>query len=188
MANLETLTTKATTENLSTALDLIKVLRAELKNVPQQVDQFLANPTIEQLSFIIDTLSLELPQIQVDQKMELLKNLDPIARLEILLNSLAKADKQKQTREVDNEISNKIKQRMDQQQREYYLREKMRTIKEELGEGDDADYNIIQKYRERLENEPFPRNIKERILASINKLDTIQASSPESNVERNYID
>lgn len=188
MANLETLTTAATEENLATAVDLIKVLKDEMVNVPQSVTQFLENPTAEMLSTIIDTLASETPQLAVEQKLQLIQNLDPVGRLEILLGSLAKADKQKQVREVDNDISNKIKQRMDQQQREYYLREKMRTIKEELGEGDDADSNVIQKYRERLETEPFPQNVKERIISSINKLDTIQNSSPEANVERNYID
>ncbi|ATZ16393.1 ATP-dependent Lon protease [Entomoplasma freundtii] len=188
MAKVDILETDHTEANLEQAVELIKALKTELRDVPESVDQFLAAPTLGQLGATVDILTLELPQLTLDQKVQLLATLDPVARLEILVGGYIRGDKQKQDREVETEISRKIKDRMDQQQREYYLREKMRTIKEELGEGEGSDSDAIQKYRERLEKEPFPKNVKEKILASINKLDSMQGASAEANVERNYID
>lgn len=174
--------------DLKVVVELIKALKTELKEVPENVDAFLNEPAMVDLATIIDTLILEVPQLTLDQKIDLIIESDPIKRLEILMHGFRNNDKQRQDREVDTEISRKIKDRMDQQQREYYLREKMRTIKEELGEGEGSDFDAVRKYRERLETEPFPKNVKEKILASINKLDAMQGASAEANVERNYVD
>ncbi|AGJ90842.1 endopeptidase La [Mycoplasma putrefaciens] len=88
---------------------------------------------------------------------------------------------------VESEINKKLKDKMDKQQKEYYLREKMRIIKEELDD-EDSEKNQLEKYKKRLEKEPFPENVKEKILSSIRRVEAMQPGSSEANVERNYID
>jgi ATP-dependent Lon protease len=96
-------------------------------------------------------------------------------------------DSKKASADIETQLSKKIKNRVDEQQREYYLREKLKAIKDELGDMD-GEGDDLQKYRKRLEDEPFPENIKNRILQEINRAEGMPAASSESNITRTYID
>lgn len=87
---------------------------------------------------------------------------------------------------VDEMINTKMNKNISKQQKEFYLRERLRTVKEELGEissrEDDAD-----KIRERLDNNPYPEYIKEKILYELNKYESAMSSN-ESSITKTYID
>ncbi|MBY7704825.1 hypothetical protein JIY74_32115 [Vibrio harveyi] len=120
-----------------------------------------------------------LQSISLEEKINLLKD---------LLKDRSKAKSQTgDALSVETEINKKLKDKMDKQQKEYYLREKMRIIKEELDD-EDSDKSQLDKYKKRLETEPFPENVKEKILSSIRRIETMQPGSAEVNVERNYVD
>ncbi|PPE05207.1 endopeptidase La [Williamsoniiplasma lucivorax] len=176
-----------TEEQQASALNLINRIKTKLKQLPKSMEDFITNPNMSLFSSVVDDLINQMATLTPEQKTEALIEFDPFKRLELLISSFkAPVQKIENSAEVENDISRKIKDRMDKQQREYYLREKLKTIKDELG--DDGDGDVIQKYRNRLETEPFPKAIKDKILASINKMETMQGMSAEVNVERNYID
>ncbi|AGM25978.1 class III heat-shock ATP-dependent LonA protease [Spiroplasma syrphidicola EA-1] len=133
---------------------------------------------------VVDTIAQFLPFIPVAKKQEILEQLDVEKRLQIIFDHLVN---KQQVNDIDNKITKKIKERVDEQQREYYLREKLKAIKDELGEFDDAA-DDMKIYKERLEKEPFPKNIKERIEQEIARYESLPQASSESNIIRTYID
>ena len=80
-----------------------------------------------------------------------------------------------------------MRKKMDQQQREFFLREKLKAIKEELGEIEENP-NDLQKYLIRLENEPFPEVIKQRVRSEISRVEQLPTASSEANLLITYID
>ncbi len=81
-------------------------------------------------------------------------------------------------------IHKKVKERVDDHQKEYFLREQVRAIQEELGE--DADE--IEEYREKILRAAFPKEITEKLLKELSRLDKTPFGAAESTVLRNYLD
>lgn len=86
--------------------------------------------------------------------------------------------------EVEKKISAKVRKSIDKNQKEYYLREQVKAINEELGE----DENEINELRERLEKKKMPKEAKEKVSKEIAKMHRMSSSSPESAVSRVYVD
>ncbi|WP_342262562.1 MULTISPECIES: endopeptidase La [unclassified Spiroplasma] len=133
---------------------------------------------------VIDTLAQFLPFLPLDKKQAILEELNVEQRLNLLVDNVNSG---KQTGEIDQNISERIKVRIDEQQKKFYLREKLEAIKEELGEIDD-DSNEMKKYLDRLQKEPFPENIKVRVKEEINRYEMMPQASSEANIIRTYID
>lgn len=89
--------------------------------------------------------------------------------------------------EIEKKIDEKLSHDIDQAQKEYVLREKIRVIKEELGDINDKDTDI-EKLRNRTKRLKCPDRIKTRLLLEINRYETSNPNSPEIGVIRNYID
>ncbi|AAT75763.1 class III heat shock DNA-binding ATP dependent Lon protease [Mesoplasma florum L1] len=106
----------------------------------------------------------------------------------IITRNAESIDAARQKNEIEQELNHKLKEKMDKQQKEYYLREKMRIIKDELEDEDDSDDSSLEKYKERLAKEPFPEEVKRKIMASIKRVEALQSGTPEWNTEKNYID
>lgn len=135
-------------------------------------------------SEIIDKMSQFLPYLTIEKRQALLAEVSVQKRLDLLVKDISG---QKQAGIIEKELTDKIKDRIDEQQKEYYLREKLRAIKEELGEIDGKS-NEMTRYLERLDSEPFPENIKERIKEEIARCDEMPQASSEANIIRTYID
>ena len=90
-------------------------------------------------------------------------------------------------KDINDKLSQRIRDKMDQQQKEFFLREKLKAIKEELGEIEDNP-NDLQKYIQRLDNEPFPEVIKQRVKSEISRVEQLPAASSEANLLITYID
>lgn len=84
-----------------------------------------------------------------------------------------------------NKISLKVKERSDRSQREYYLNEQLRVIREELG--DDGDSDIVE-YKKLVLESKMPETVKEKLLKEVSKLGKMPISSAEYGVATNYID
>ncbi|WP_338970675.1 endopeptidase La [Spiroplasma endosymbiont of Labia minor] len=181
----ETKLIKATknTENLDKIVNTLKVMISNQGDLPSEVGDMI-NDKIGTPDEIVDTVAHFMPYMPVEKKQQLLEETNPVKRLDMISDYL---DEKKQSADIESTISKKIKNRVDEQQREYYLREKLKAIKEELGEID-GDTNEMKKYRTRLENEPFPANVKERVLQEIDHYEGLPASSSEANIIRTYID
>ncbi|WP_273399243.1 endopeptidase La [Traorella massiliensis] len=120
----------------------------------------------------------------LNQRQQLLETLDVNTRLLRLLEAI---EREKQLLVIDNEINQKVRTRVEESQKEYFLRERLRAIKEELGDvpetSDDAD-----SIREQLEKNPYPENIKAKVLEELSRYEMLPASAGESGVIKSYID
>lgn len=121
--------------------------------------------------------------IDEDKKQEILQELNVIRRIEKLL---AIIENEIDIIKVEKKIGNKLKDSMDKSQREYYLREQIRVIQEELGEDDD-DKKELSRYEEKIKNAKLPKYVKEKAKSELSRLKSVGSSS-EGNVIRNYLD
>ncbi|UZQ29291.1 MAG: endopeptidase La [Spiroplasma phoeniceum] len=168
---------------------IVEKLTANIKEL-MELQDILPEDLLDQIgdsvdgNEVVDTIAQFLPFIPVAKKQEIIEELDVEKRLQIIFDHLVN---KQQTNDIDNKISKKIKERVDEQQREYYLREKLKAIKDELDEFDGAA-DEMKLYKERLAKEPFPKNIKERIEQEITRYEALPQASSESNIIRTYID
>lgn len=88
---------------------------------------------------------------------------------------------------VDRNINRRVKDRLSSQQREFYLREKLRAIREELGETDPR-IGEVNRYFKRLEKESFPKHVKKRLEEELDRYQSLPPMSGEAGLIKGYID
>lgn len=132
------------------------------------------------LSDMITTI-LSLPK---EQRQELLVNTDPISRLK-RLNSLL-AD-ELSVLELEDEIQAQVQTEVDRSQREFYLREQLRVIQNELGEGDIWTRELIE-LNEKLEKTTLPDAVRTQANREIERLKQMPPMAPEVGIIRTYVD
>jgi ATP-dependent Lon protease len=118
------------------------------------------------------------------KKQQLLETVDVNTRLELLIAFL---EEEKEVERLEIEISQKVRERIDESQREYILREKLRTIKEELGDvanKEDDTANILKE----ITTNPYPENVVEKVKEELRRYEMMPAASQEASVIRNYVD
>ena len=113
---------------------------------------------------------------------EILQALDQEDRLERVCVALGN---EIEIRELENKIRQKVRQQVDKNQREYYLKEQLRAIQEELG-GDQL--SEVRELRERVERKGFPEEARAKVTKELDRLERMPAHSAELVVLRNYID
>lgn len=138
---------------------------------------------IEDISKLTDIICDELP-IDYNKKVEYLYTLDPTKRLEMLIKDL---NKELETIELENEIETSLKEKIDASQREYLLREKIRSIKEELGESTLKE-GEIDTLKKKIADKKLPDRIKFRIEEELKRYILSSEASPEVTIIRTYID
>ena len=106
------------------------------------------------------------------------------AKLELLLEYFVKAEK---LAELESQINRKVKESIDKGQQEYYLREKIKVINEELGDSEDKAVEI-QEIREKIAKAIMPEEVKEKLEKEVKRLNRTIVSSPDYGVIRNYLD
>lgn len=87
---------------------------------------------------------------------------------------------------LDDDITKKINSNISKQQKEYYLRERVRVIKEELGDITSKE-DDVDAIREKIRNNPYPEHIKKRILSELSKLEIV-GNSNEYSLTKSYVD
>lgn len=151
-----------------------------IPNIPLSVRQSLSKGVSS--SQLADTLATYM-SLSFDKKQQLLETSNINQRLTLLISEM---EEEKVISEIEQNIQKRVKDSIDENQREFYLREKMRAIKEELGDGggrDDAD-----ALRERIMNEPYPQHVKDKALEELSRFEMMPAASSEANVVRVYLD
>lgn len=118
------------------------------------------------------------------EKQELLSEGTMIARLEKILEMMRKETK---ILHIERDIQSKVNEQMDKNQRDYYLREQMRAISDELDEGDDTREESV-RYREKIEALKLPEEATEKLLKEADRLFKMQGSAQEASVIRTYLD
>ena len=131
---------------------------------------------------IADTLSGYLP-FPVEQKIKLLSEGNVNERLKAIL---AAVKQQEQLNQIDEKLDETVRERAEQSQKEYFLREKMRAIKDELGEGKDSA-DDVDAIRQKIEKNPYPENIKAKVKSELHRYEMMPEASLESSLIMNYI-
>ncbi len=134
-----------------------------------------------QPGYMADLLAAHL-LFDVQERQRVLEMIGQLERLQHMSGVLANAVEILQT---DQRIRDKVRASIDKNQREFYLREQIKAIHDELsGEGG----NEIAELRERIQAKGFPEETLQRLLKEVNRLERMPSISPESTVLRNYID
>jgi ATP-dependent Lon protease len=122
------------------------------------------------------------PNLSYEQKVELLRTLDVTARLELAVKlqreSLAELQVRKRIRED-------VQEGADKQQREYFLRKQMDSIRKELG---DDDASVAEEYRAKIEDAGMPEEVHEQALKELSRLERMGEQTGESSMIRTYLD
>lgn len=104
-----------------------------------------------------------------------------------LLLVLASMQKEKAINEIENSINNRVKKSIDENQKEFYLREKLKAIKEELGDAPNGE-DEVERFRSMIKDNPYPQNIKDKLTEELARYEMMPSTSPEANVVRTYLD
>lgn len=142
--------------------------------------------TIRRPSQLADYIAAHMPKISaeklVPEKQAILEELNVEERLGKVNTALAS---EIELWELDSRIRNKVRQQIDKNQREFYLREQLKAIHDELG-GELG--NESAEFRKKIEDKKLPADIEEKMLKEVARLERMNSSSPESNVVRTYLD
>ena len=144
---------------------------------------FASVVTIEDPGRMADMIASHL-EIKLEDKQRLLETIDPKERLETLNTMLTK---EIEILNIEQDISSKVKSQINKNQREYYLREQMRAIQEELGVSEDVE-DEVAGFTEQLEKLDLEEKTKEKVEKEISRFSKMQPSSAEATVSRNYIE
>ena len=118
-----------------------------------------------------------------EDKQKILAELSPVRRLEKLHKLLCR---EVEILTIDQDIQNKAREQMNDNQRDYYLREQIKAIQNELGEGD-AD-SEQEEYREKIARSNLPEEVREKLSKELSRLMKQPFGSSEATVLRNYLD
>ncbi|MBC3847826.1 endopeptidase La [Winogradskyella echinorum] len=159
------------------SLDIIK----ESPNIPSEASFAIKN--IESNSFLINFVSSNM-NLKVEEKQELLKINDLKERA---LQTLKYMNLEYQKLELKNDIQNKVQSDMNQQQREYFLHQQMKTIQEELGGGVSSGEEI-EEMKARAKDKKWDEKVKAHFDKELSKMQRMNPQVAEYSIQRNYLD
>lgn len=151
------------------------------QKIPREVLYTVSS--IQEPGRLADMLSSHL-EIKLDDKQRILECIDIDERL-ALINELL--SREIEILNIENELNSKVKTQINKSQKEYYLREQMRAIQEELGVEESVE-DEIQKWLASLDEKKLPEKTDEKIRKEIKRFANMQAASAEGNVSRTYIE
>ena len=157
----------------------MQVLRASNLGSRESIGALKA---IDNFEFLVNFVATTIEVENFKEKMDLLQYGDLRDRAMKLLTIL---DVQIQLMKLKQDINQKVKSEIDQQQREYYLNSQLRTIQEELGMDDQEDFD---KFRERAAAKKWPEEIGKAFEKELSKLQKYNPNSPDYSVQYNYLE
>jgi ATP-dependent Lon protease len=144
-------------------------------------ETMIAAVRMEDPAKLTDTIAANL-QLSIEEKQELLEIFDPAERLTRIADVL---DIEIEKLNMDRTIQSRVKRQMERAQKEYYLNEKIKAIQKELGRGEKSEFDELKK---KIEKAGMPKEVKEKALQELKKLEAMPPMSAESTVSRNYLD
>jgi ATP-dependent Lon protease len=148
-----------------------------------QYDAMIQAVRVDDPGKLADTIAAHL-LIGVDEKQNLLEIISPLERLNRIAGILEiEVDKL----QVDRRIQSRVKKQMEKAQKEYYLNEKMKAIQKELGRKDDKG-NEIDELKKKIEQSKMPKEVEEKAVQELKRLEAMPPMSAEATVSRNYLD
>ena len=146
-------------------------------------DAMIAAVRVDDPGRLADTIAAHL-LVGVDEKQNLLEIVSPLERLNRIAGILeVEVDKL----QVDRRIQSRVKKQMEKAQKEYYLNEKMKAIQKELGRKDEKG-NEIDELKKKIEQARMPKDVEEKAIQELKRLEAMPPMSAEATVSRNYLD
>jgi ATP-dependent Lon protease len=139
---------------------------------------------IEEPGRLVDFIASSLPSLSTSDKQDVLETPDVHVRLEKINQHLAK---ELEVQQLRNKIQSEVQDRVQQTQREYYLREQMKAIQKELGEQDEGQRDT-EELKEKIEQAGMPDEVKKEALKELGRLARMSPMAADYSVTRNYIE
>ncbi|MBE6566460.1 MAG: endopeptidase La [Ruminococcaceae bacterium] len=160
--------------------EMLRAAEQNMRLLPAESGDLLNTiRTIKDPGALADFIAAHILVRPVD-KQAILECIDPFARAEILLSILAE---EAVVMEEESRIRKRVSARMNRHQKEYYLREQIKVIQEELGEGDD-----VAEFAERIQNSELPEEVAAKLTKENDRLAKTPFGSAEATVLANYLD
>lgn len=159
---------------------------AEYADIAQEdiaPDVMMGVATACKAGYLADYIAANLP-MPVEEKALVLHTLPVVRRMELLMSILSR---ECEVLKLEKDIHSRVQERMDQSQKEYYLREQMRVIAEELGDGDNP-LEEAQEYEQTIRELHLEQEAEKALLKEVDKLAKMPPGSHEATVVRNYLD
>ena len=149
-------------------------------NIPSEASIAINN--ISSPTFLLNFISSNL-NVSIAEKQEILETQEFSDRMNKVIEYL---NKELQVLNLSEEIRSKVKTDIDEQQRDFYLRQQLKAIQEALGE--DSEKDEVEKLRNRASEDRYPDNIKEELNKQIDRLERTPSSAPNYSVILNYVE
>jgi ATP-dependent Lon protease len=172
-----------TTPTTETAMQRVTSLYEQYVKLCQSLNyETMINAVrMEDPAKLTDTIAANL-QLSIEEKQELLEIFDPVERLNRVADVL---EIEIEKLNMDRTIQSRVKRQMERAQKEYYLNEKIKAIQKELGRGEKSEWDELKK---KVDNAGMPKEVHEKALQELKKLEAMPPMSAESTVSRNYLD
>src|SRR5438094_787626 len=139
---------------------------------------------IDEPGRLVDFIGSSLPSLSTADKQDTLETTDVRVRLEKINQHLAK---ELEVQQLRNKIQSEVQDRVQQSQREYYLREQMKAIQKELGEQDEGQRDT-EELRQKIEAAGMPDDVKKEALKELGRLTRMSPMAADYSVTRNYVE
>ncbi len=139
---------------------------------------------IDEPGRLVDFIASSLPSLSTPDKQDTLETLDIHVRLEKINQHLAK---ELEVQQLRNKIQSEVQDRVQQTQREYYLREQMKAIQKELGEQDEGQRDV-EDLKKKIEEAGMPDEVKKEALKELGRLSRMSPMAADYSLTRNYIE
>jgi ATP-dependent Lon protease len=139
---------------------------------------------IDEPGRLVDFIASSLPSLSTPDKQDTLETLDIHVRLEKINQHLAK---ELEVQQLLNKIQSEVQDRVQQTQREYYLREQMKAIQKELGEQDEGQRDV-EDLKKKIEEAGMPEEVKKEALKELGRLSRMSPMAADYSLTRNYIE
>ncbi len=144
-------------------------------------ETMIAAVRMDEPAKLSDTIAANL-QLSIEEKQELLDIFDPSERLSRVADVL---DIEIEKLNMDRSVQSRVKRQMERAQKEYYLNEKIKAIQKELGRGEKSEFDDLRK---KIDSSGMPKEVFEKAIQELKKLEAMPPMSAESTVSRNYLD
>jgi ATP-dependent Lon protease len=144
-------------------------------------ETMIAAVRMDEPAKLSDTIAANL-QLSIEEKQELLDIFDPSERLARVADVL---DIEIEKLNMDRSVQSRVKRQMERAQKEYYLNEKIKAIQKELGRGEKSEFDELRK---KIDGACMPKDVFDKAIQELKKLEAMPPMSAESTVSRNYLD
>lgn len=171
-------------EELAYARSLMKHVEVYVREVPYMSNTVLSQTAgISDIDKLTDIVALFLPTT-LERKIEYLDETSSTSRVKMILDDI---NRDMEILKLEKQIEEEVSKQLDDSQKEFVLREKIRVIKEELGDVNDKD-NEIDNLKEEIEKLECPSKVRKKLLSELNRYSACNPNSPELGMIRTYID